>query len=94
MAASGLSGKIFPCNLGNFNILYNIPNNYYNVAFIHWYIMVTMNHGSMIIFISFHDNDDVYFEPIDLIITGSILIFYYYYYFLFQDVMELDCAIH
>ena len=33
--------------------------------------MVTMNHESMIIFISFHDIDDVYFEPIDVIITGS-----------------------
>ena len=57
--------------------------------------MVTMNHGSMIIFIfiSFHDIDDVYFEPIDVIMTGSIVMFYHYY-FLFQDVMELDCAIH
>ena len=37
--------------------------------------MVTMNHGSMIIFISFHDINDVYFEPIDVIITGSVLMF-------------------
>ena len=37
--------------------------------------MVTMNHGSMIIFISFHDVDDVYFEQIDVIITGSKLMF-------------------
>ena len=44
-ASSGLSGKNFACNLGNFDILYNISINYYNDILsidIPW---ITMNYG-------------------------------------------------
>ena len=46
-ASSGLSGKkIFPpCNLDNFDILYNISNNYYNDILSIDTPWITMNYG-------------------------------------------------